>query len=365
MKVEQLLHPLFESCDLPAVFIDEYLPSLSGDAVRLYLLLLRAMRRGETPEPEGLAARLRLDLNRLAGLFDELEKQGLLQREGEGICRLTDLQNKVLEHRYRRRTSSSPTDRPDSRRAGGNSAREALVNSISNTYFNGMLSANWYNLINELIDDCGFDLPVVYSLFSICAARNKLNQSYVRSVAADWHRQRVVTQADLNRLNRAWEERRHLSYQVGRLMNRRMTKPDEAEVEGWVERYGYGLDMIEAAIARTKGIESPNLNYVAKVLESWHRAGLKTPAEIAAYEEERRQSAVSRSRHGGSGADRRGQNDNVGNFEERQYSEDYWDSLAGGPSSLAALDQMLALNQETKKKQQAAEGEAPGSKNRA
>ena len=96
-----------------------------------------------------------------------------------------------------------------------------------------------------------------------------------------------------------------------------MRPVDEDAVNRWMTEYGYDMDVIEIALEKTTGIQSPNLNYVGKILAAWHKAGLKNEAAVRQYEADKEADKARRLRQ-------TGRRDNVGNFSQRRYSEGYF-----------------------------------------
>lgn len=335
MRAERQVQPLFENCEIPAEFIDACLPVLSGTGVKLYLVLFRATQRGDRLSDEILMQRCSCTEAELRAAVGALEQAGLLTVDPAGQAYLLhDPREQRLNQLYRPRRGADPAplaEQPKTpEQAERDQQRQSLIQNISNTYFQGLMSANWFYDIEDMMQRYRFDTAVVYSLFSECKRRNKLNRSYVRTVAADWHRRGVLTFEDLARLSAERQASKSLSNRIGQRLGRPMTPVDEDAVSRWIGDYGYDMDVIEIALEKTTGIQNPNLNYVGKILDAWHKAGLKDEAAVRQYEADkeadkarRRQTARAAA---GSTAGRRsgGRHDNVGNFSQRQYSDAYF-----------------------------------------
>ncbi len=66
-----------------------------------------------------------------------------------------------------------------------------------------------------------------------------------------------------------------------------MTEYDLKDVDMWVDEYGFGEDIIEEALSKTRGASNPSVRYVTAVLKDWYEHNLKTLEDVRSYEEKR------------------------------------------------------------------------------
>ena len=69
---------------VPDIFILEYLPTLDGLAVKVYVYLLMAVRRRKNITEHDLVRRMDTDLDAVKAAFLELETAGLVSRTDKG-----------------------------------------------------------------------------------------------------------------------------------------------------------------------------------------------------------------------------------------------------------------------------------------
>ena len=70
------------------------------------------------------------------------------------------------------------------------------------------------------------------------------------------------------------------------IWNRSLTKPEKDYFKHWTEDLGYGTPIVgEAYDIAVEQTGDKNLSYMNKVLENWHKAGLKTVQECRMYSE--------------------------------------------------------------------------------
>jgi len=65
-----------------------------------------------------------------------------------------------------------------------------------------------------------------------------------------------------------------------------MIEDDEACIRIWIERLGYGYDIIDFAVRKVWEYQEPSVNKADSYLKSWYASGVRTLAEAQAYEQE-------------------------------------------------------------------------------
>lgn len=322
MKVERMENPMFSDLRLPCIFVDSIMQNLSGNAVKLFLCLLVVLKRGEAVDHQTLATRAGLTESDLSVAIGELQRDGILRVTSGGNILLTDLKDIALQKEYRRRTSKDLEDSVE--RIAQNERQSQLIQDISNAFFGGMMPPGWYQEIDQWFQNYHFDPEVIYALFAECYNRGKLTaRSYVRTVAADWASRGIRTYVDLSRDQEKSSLVGRVGQRVGKALNRKMTEHDLNLVRKWVIDFGFSPEMIEEVFPMLSGISNPNLNYMDKVLTTWHENNVQTPAEAKAFEENRvaalqAKNVVKRNY---------GKSDNVGNFTQREYSKDEYERV--------------------------------------
>jgi DnaD/phage-associated family protein len=343
MQIDESRKLLFSDTLVPDIFITEYLPALDGLAVKLYVYALFAARTRRTLTESETARRLGVDLDAIRSATAQLSAAGLVQMRERGF-EIVDVKAAEVEKIYRPRTSVDPVAAPtppggpapaaDPRRA----SREKLLGDIAKTFFQGLMSPSWYGEIETWFDRYRFEPEVIYALFQYCAGRGKLDgKGYIAKVAESWSSRGILTFQDLNAYFVLRDKVTGLSRKVGRKLRKGMTEYDEEKVARWVEKLGYDFEIVELALRRTVKLQNPNLDFVDRILEEWFAAKLRTPEDVDRYEAERvRRLSAERARtasdgEGGRSALPDGRRPvrprNAGNFDQREYSDDYLRSL--------------------------------------
>ena len=264
---------------VPQVFISDYLSDLSQNAIKVYLMA--QMYKNGDSVVDSTACRKPL------GLAIEDFKAAILELDGHGIIRaennlssftLLDLKRSALDKYYRRITSKSMTESVNNNESSAQ--RTALINSVNDTYFQGMMGPTWYQAIDNWFSEYLLEPPVVYQMFVDASERNVLNgPQYLNAVAKDYYKNNVRTFNDLMKYKENNKKISLLSKDIGKIINKNMSTYDKDMVDKWYNVYGYDFDVIEVALRAVVRLSEPNMNYFDKILSSWHEAGIKSKAE--------------------------------------------------------------------------------------
>ena len=314
---------------VPDIFILEYLPSLGGLAVKIYIYLIMAVRRRKNVTETDLVRRMDSDMDAVKAAFVELESAGLVSRIEKGYA-IADVKAIELDRTYRLKTAATPQE--SAAQGARDPARTKLMNDISKTFYQGLMSPSWYGVIDTWFDRYGFEPEVLYSLFQVCKQNNKLgNKNYIASVAEDWGRRGITTFSSLNTYIESRERVRTASRAIGKKLRKNISEYDEEYVVKWTEKYGYSLDIVDIALRRAVKIANPNMAYFDQIITEWFSHSLKTADEIQKYERDK-SAVVAASRSGlrsaeGGSASRGARPANMGNFQQREYTDEFLDSL--------------------------------------
>lgn len=334
MRIEDARKMLFSDTLVPDVFISEYMASLSGAAVKIYIYALHVSRHHEAVTAAELARRLDTDLDEVKAAIFELTQKGLIEHnDKKKTLIISDVKEKEVAKYYRPRTSSPPSEVID--RTSRQPERDKLIRDVNKSFFHGMMGYSWYQAIDEWFEIYHFEPEVVYALFNECASRNKLsNKSYISVVAKDWSIKGVATYQDLNRYYANREKTELVRNEIGKKLRKNMTEFDDKIVEKWVREFGYDMTIIDLALQNAVRIGQPNMNYFDAILTSWHEAKVKTVADVKLLEEEKKiknqEARAAKQQSGqnkGPGLDGRGRYRNLGNFDQREYSEEFLESF--------------------------------------
>jgi DnaD/phage-associated family protein len=140
-----------------------------------------------------------------------------------------------------------------------------------------------------LHDTYGLPPEVINMLLHYCAKNKKTGISYITAVGRDWSEQ------EINSMEKAGERITCLENSAS-LWNRLCHhagkdipkgKAREKYLLRWSEELGFGMDMVCLAYDEmADNCSKIEFAYIDKILEGWHAAGVKTPAQAEAAKEQ-------------------------------------------------------------------------------
>ncbi len=325
MQIDESRKLLLSDTLVPDIFITEFLPDLSGLAVKLYIYILLACRSKRNVSEQDLARRLGVDEDGIRAAMLELATRDLIMIRDRGL-EILDIKAAEIEKSYRPKTASLPTEVAAAQAKYG--VREKLLADIAKTFFQGLMSPSWYGEIDSWFDRYHFDPEVIYALFQECARRNKLDsKAYIGKVADNWSSRGIVSYSDLNAYFVAHDLVSKASKKIGKKLRRQMTEYDDEIVTRWIEKMGYDFEIIDLALRKTTRLTNPNLEIIDRILEEWFSHQLRDVAAVTAYE-------TAKATRNGAGANRvfsggstGSKAVNIGNFDQREYSSEFLESL--------------------------------------
>lgn len=137
-----------------------------------------------------------------------------------------------------------------------------------------------------LYESIGFSAELIIFLYEYCASKNKKSSSYIETVAISWAEEGIDTvkkaeastaayNTNYNAVNRAFG------------LNRAPGSIEKQYMHRWFYTYGFDIPIIEEACNRTiLAVTKPDFKYADKILERWHKAGVKRREDIAALDAE-------------------------------------------------------------------------------
>ncbi|NLA72180.1 MAG: DnaD domain protein [Clostridiaceae bacterium] len=294
MRIKDSRSIMFSDTPVPDLFIQDMMPKLSGNAVKCYLFLNSVFHNGSRDATRADVAD-RLGISEAAVDESLLELQSMqLITVGDLDIAISDLKMHELLKRYRPVSSSLPGDIVE--RENLHEGRETMVNQINMTFFQGMMTFTWYDHIDRWFEGYGFDAEVMYALFQEAANHNRLDgPGYVIRIAEDWAAAGVKTYDQLSVYYSQFLEKNKLKALVGKRLRRHLSEYDLEDIDRWIDEYGYGKEIIEEALSKTRGASTPSVRFVSAILKDWHEQALKTIDDVRDYEN-KRQADITRTR---------------------------------------------------------------------
>lgn len=262
---------------------------------------------GSFPVPHAVAEKLKLSNEKqlkviiyvLANLSEEIsapkisEKLSIPQREVEdaldywtqiGILKGEKEVKAAEEPTKRVATNSARPSRGDVARRGLEDKNLHMLLSEAQLKFGRNLKTNESAGLVWIYDDLGLDISVILLLLQYALSEERLNITFLEKTAAKWSEQGIDTVLKAEKFI-SDEANKKLSWRrVEKAFGIEHRRPSEKEAELaelWICRWGLGEEILIAAYDECVNQKSKfNISYTAKILENWHKDGVKTAADI-------------------------------------------------------------------------------------
>lgn len=279
MKLEQNDEALlFSTTKIPDIFFSEYLSGASGDFIKVYLYILFLSKYGKDIKVNDLAKKLGLTFPVIQESLKYWEEIGVITKKGTGFV-INNLQEIELRKLYKPNVSLSVED---IERNEKNETRARLVETINNSYFQGIMSPSWYADIDLWFKNYGFDEQVMLALFNYCYKRSALHRNYVQVVAEAWSKSNIKTFSDLEEYSIKQENIQKIEKSVQKKLgiSRPLTEYEKAYIQKWNIDFEYSFDVIEIALKKTTSRTNLSFDYLDKIITDWHTRSLKTSYDV-------------------------------------------------------------------------------------
>lgn len=323
---------------VPNRFIDEYMPVASGSYVKVYLYLLRCMNSYHDAgiTISSIADRLdetEKDIIRALCYWEKVALITLERTDKQEILSITinnpDCGNENYDSgnyangNYESRNSEKEQEEPQSYQEANSlldsfeevapaentenkkahlfekpTYSEAQIKQLTENdevkwllniieiYLDRLIKPMDLQLILYLYESLGFSTELIMYLYEYCISKNKKNPSYIEAVALSWAEEGVDTvekaeaksalyNSNYNAVNKAFG------------LNRAPGQIEKQHIEKWLNKFGFSIDIIVEACNRTILLtQKPDFKYADKILENWHKKGVKELSQISKLDEE-------------------------------------------------------------------------------
>lgn len=158
----------------------------------------------------------------------------------------------------------------------------ALCNECQ-TVLGKSFTAQDYNNVMQLKNYFKFSDEYVLLLLEHCVEIEKSNWAYIRKTATNLYDEGISSYSKLEEHFAARRNKRSLEYKIRKLLGigeREFTKTEKGYIEKWIG-LKTPLDILtkayEITIEKTEKFSYP---YMAKILDNWHLAGIKTVEDV-------------------------------------------------------------------------------------
>ena len=271
---------------LTNIFIDDYLPRLSGLDVKIYLLLLRHL-----DDASGILSIKTISLmlqcpdeDTLKSL-NALEKLRLLSlsRDGAGeICSIrfeTPLPADAITDSPEAIPLYVPAESASDRKEYGD------LTFVCEKYLGRAFSHVDADILHTLYHTLGLSAAMIEYAVEYCVERGHASMRYIETVATSWHTLGLKTPAEVRNYFHSQNQFYKLVFNTFGIGGRAPADSEKQSMDKWMS-YGFSDALIKEAINQTLDMtHKVTFSYVDKILENWRKNSVKTLDDVAALNE--------------------------------------------------------------------------------
>ncbi|MBR3058969.1 MAG: DnaD domain protein [Clostridiales bacterium] len=287
MTTEEKNKLLLSDTQVPDLFITQYMSSLTGSSIQIYLLML--LHRSQ--------AKLAMTVDRLAQKIgmakSDLEEQlfylvqaGLVERFEDGTIQMVDIKAKEVD-RYIEAQKGEDLDLPPQH---ADPRLSSLSRSISDTFFMGSMSYVWQRFIDDSAKVHKLDPDVIYSLFGTLQEKGKLlvkNTRPAEELRENWCKRGVKTSSDLDKIMQQEKEVNECVASMGKKTRKSLDGVAIEYITTWITTYKMKPDVppfLYTYLRKDKNREKVSFPEMDEILQEWFSHNIHDVESAKAYE---------------------------------------------------------------------------------
>ena len=147
------------------------------------------------------------------------------------------------------------------------------------------LKTNEMSTLVWLYDDLGLEVSIILLIVQYAVTHGKANIRFIEQTAVRWVDKGIADMSDAEEELRILSEEEQAWKVVSQCFGLERRKPSVKETEyshRWIFEWNFSTDLLSAAYDECVNAKSKfSFSYVAKIIENWHKKGIKTPADIS------------------------------------------------------------------------------------
>ncbi len=271
---------------LPCSVVRKYLKLATPAAVKVILWI--CCSASDEISPEKAAAELGLDINEVNETLLFWKSVGMLNGEPENNAGSAPRQIAVLRQQK--------PSREETARRGLESKEIAFLLHEAEMKFGRTLRQNEVSTLVWLYDDEGIPAAAILMIIEYAISENRGTIGFVERTAVDWLNRGIAQ--DVRAVENEIVKMRSCYSAWGIVqsaMGIERRSPSNAELETahlWVNEWHYSSEMLKSAYDRCVDATSKfSVPYIRKIIEKWHKSGVKTTDDLKKYESEGQKNA--------------------------------------------------------------------------
>ena len=321
-----------ETVVFPAGFLERNLAPANGEYLKIYLLLLQAAQaapanRAVTPDAaasawteDDIADRLNITVKDVRRALGWWKNRGEIETRRAGDMLVVTLTPERAADAGRTAENAASAGagtaevpavspvvpegrkRPDALLALQGDHEFSQLLFVIETYRKEKLSRSHLETIAYWYDELGMPVDLIESIVESCAEAGHTSMHYIAKAVLQSHQDGIRTVEEWKARNRMFRKDFYQILKAFGIRNRAPVEKERKIMEVWISDYGFSMDIIEEAAARSVHKESP-LQYANSILKGWHEANVRTLNDIAALDQKHRAAAEEKADRAGGTAD--------------------------------------------------------------
>lgn len=262
---------------LPSLIADKHLKLATANQLRVILYIFRHI--AETPTDEEISAYFRMPVNEVNDAICYWIGAGILMGENAPIVNAEQTQTTDKLKKNARTNIVKPTREDVGKRAAESEKFRYLLQEAQ-IKFGRLLKNNESSTLLWLFEDVGMEVSLILMLIEYALSENKCNLSFIERTAVEWINNGVTTIAEAEKYVAATYKKKTAWRVVEKAfgIEDRLASTKELEnSDKWINEWGFKEDILRLAYEVCVDIKSKfSMQYVAKILDTWHAKGCKT-----------------------------------------------------------------------------------------
>ncbi|MDR1069125.1 MAG: DnaD domain protein [Clostridiales Family XIII bacterium] len=272
----ETINTLLEDTCVPNIFLELYLPHLSGDCVRVYLYAWTNARRGQVFSNEGIADKLGIPVEAVLSAWTELESEAVVRKifhnEHDKLSfdiEFADLKGSMFAPEAKSARTKRPSDKAAARRLSDAGVKDLFreIEKIIGRPF----PAGDYQKVAELLTEFEASAELVARAYGYCMDRGRNpSAAYVREIIREWTGKGIRTAKEADDHIEVVDMRFGIYRKIMRALGlspQALTEAEKRVFDVWLDDYTMSADEILEVTQKAAGKQN-KFDYVKKIIEN-------------------------------------------------------------------------------------------------
>lgn len=253
------------------IFINEYMTQAPGDYAKIYIFAFMYAQMGAEISNEAIAKAMSVEEEDVLKAWNYWESLGAIIKHQSESRGKFDYDVEFLSLKTAAKTGNASLISSKKVSPLEDEELKGLYMLIE-TILARTLNGTEMKAVQDWLVELETDPEVIVYAYNYCKNKGKDNYRYVGAVVKNWVEAGLKTAEQIETHLARNDERNYLYRRVFKALgfDRNWTEKEQALMDTWFDNMEFTIDRVLEACGKSSGISNPNLNYVNKVLVSWH-----------------------------------------------------------------------------------------------